>query len=67
VTSYKIEVSQTGSSSTCLTTESLVVHGDAGEMIQFGKDEVNIARDPGLWLDFFADGVADILDCSLIQ
>ena len=28
--------------------ESLVGHGDDGEMIQSAKDEVNIANDPGL-------------------
>ena len=49
-------MSQTGSSSTCLTNESLVTHSD--EIIQCANDEVNIAKDPGLWLDFSADGVA---------
>jgi len=33
-----------------------VSHGD--EMIQSANDEVNIAKDPGLWLDFSVDGVA---------
>ena len=36
--------------------ESLVGHGDGGEMIQSAKDEVNIGKYPGLWLDFSADG-----------
>ena len=38
--------------------ESLVGHGDGGEMIQSAKDELNIAKDPGLWLDFSADDLA---------
>ena len=38
--------------------ESLVCHGDGGEIIQSAKEEVNIAKDPGLWLDFSADDVA---------
>ena len=33
-------------------------HGDGGEMIPSAKDEVNIAKDRGLWLDFSADDVA---------
>ena len=37
--------------------ESLVGHGDGGEMIHSAKDEVNIANDPGMWLDFSADDV----------
>jgi len=48
-------VSQACSSIICLTYGSLVSHGD--EMIQSTNDEVNIAKDPGLWLDFSADGV----------
>ena len=86
-----IEVSQTGSSRTCLTTdltlpansldtatanvdascftihsgveiiaknESLVGHSDGGEMIRSANDEVNTAKDPGLWLNFSADDMA---------
>ena len=49
-------MSQAGSSSTCLTNESLVSHCD--EMIQSTNDEVNIAKDPGFWLDFSPDDVA---------
>ena len=33
-------------------------HCDGGEMIQSAKDEVNIAKDPGLWLDLSADDMA---------
>ena len=33
-------------------------HSDGGEMILSAKDEVNIAKDPGLWLDFSADDEA---------
>ena len=38
--------------------ESLVGHGDGGEMIQSAKDEINMAKDPWLWLDFSADDLA---------
>ena len=48
-------MSQAGSSSICLTNESLVSNGD--EMIRSANDEVNTAKDPALWLDFPA-GVA---------
>ena len=37
--------------------ESLVGHGNVGEMIQPAKGKVNIAKYPGLWLDFSADGI----------
>jgi len=49
-------MSQVGSSSTCLINQSLVSHGD--ETIQSANYEVNISKDSGLWLDFYADGVA---------
>lgn len=66
------EVSQAGSSSEYLATDltfdldtasanvdsSSVNHGDGGEMIQSAKDDVNITKDPGLWLHFFASDVA---------
>ncbi len=44
--------------------ESLVDHGDGGEMNQSAKDEVNIAKDPGLWLNFSADDVAYFIVCG---
>ncbi len=44
--------------------ESLVDHGDGGEMNQSAKDEVNIAKYPGLLLDFSADDVAYWIACG---
>ena len=44
--------------------ESLVCHGNGGEIIQSAKDEVNIAKDPGLWLDFSAVDVACWTTCG---
>ena len=44
--------------------ESLVGHGGGGEMIHSAKDEVNIAKDPGLWLDISADDVAYWTACG---
>ena len=45
--------------------ESLVGHGDGGKMIQSAKDKVDIAKDPGLWLDISADDEAYWTACGL--
>ena len=47
--------------------ESLVGHGNGSEMIQSAKDEVNIEKDPGLWLDFSADDMAYWTACGLSE
>ena len=39
-------------------------HGDGGEIIQSAKDEVNTAKDSGLWPDFSADNVAYWASCG---
>ena len=39
-------------------------HDDGGEMIQSAKDDVNIAKEPGFWLDFSADDVAYWTACG---
>ena len=42
----------------------LLGHCDGGEMIQSAKDEVNIAKEPGLWFDFSVDDVVYWTACG---
>ncbi|KAJ7332991.1 hypothetical protein JRQ81_015171 [Phrynocephalus forsythii] len=46
--------------------ESLVGHGDGGNIILSAKDGVNhnVAKDPGLWLDLSTDDVAYWIACG---